>query len=290
MPAPMCYNHAVGAPARSDALAEAYRSGHNEAVLKTVWVQAHGGSNPSASATAEKCEPMRFAFFIASAEAEHNNEPLRRKLIAYFLHKIMRRRVRRRADASAKETLSYSRDAFARTTFKKEGIVRFALSVFAVPALWRISRYIYPFVCGARTHPKKRRRLIRATLSPNPKKCPRPATLVCGTFWGPRDPYGEYPATISLVLVACKPSAAGFSTTLIVSAPISAPHFRKEKRTRRGPLLVWWRAARCAAGQGLQVVQSSQGAAGEAGAAESRSAEAFTAMAHSRRFLNRRQP
>ena len=30
---------------------EAYRSGHNEAVLKTVWVQAHGGSNPSASAS-----------------------------------------------------------------------------------------------------------------------------------------------------------------------------------------------------------------------------------------------
>ena len=29
---------------------EVYRSGHNEAVLKTVWVQAHGGSNPSSSA------------------------------------------------------------------------------------------------------------------------------------------------------------------------------------------------------------------------------------------------
>ena len=29
---------------------ESYRSGHNEAVLKTVWVQAHGGSNPSLSA------------------------------------------------------------------------------------------------------------------------------------------------------------------------------------------------------------------------------------------------
>lgn len=29
---------------------EAYRSGHNEAVLKTVWAQAHGGSSPSASA------------------------------------------------------------------------------------------------------------------------------------------------------------------------------------------------------------------------------------------------
>ena len=193
----------------------------------------------------------------------------------------MRRRVRRLAQ----------QDAFARTTFKKECIVRFALPIFAVPALWRISRYIYPFVCGARTHPKKRRRLIRATLSPNPKKCPRLATLVCGTFWGPRDPYGKYPATISLVLVACEPCAAGFSATLIASAPISAPHFfRKEKRTRRGPLFVWWRAARCAAGQGSQAGQSSQGAADEAGAAESRRAEAFTAMAHSRRFLNRRQP
>ena len=31
-------------------LMEAYRSGHNEAVLKTVWGQPHGGSNPSASA------------------------------------------------------------------------------------------------------------------------------------------------------------------------------------------------------------------------------------------------
>lgn len=32
---------------------EAYRSGHNEAVMKTVWAQAHGGSNPSASAKAK---------------------------------------------------------------------------------------------------------------------------------------------------------------------------------------------------------------------------------------------
>ena len=30
---------------------QAYRSGHNEAVLKTVWVKAHGGSNPSSCAT-----------------------------------------------------------------------------------------------------------------------------------------------------------------------------------------------------------------------------------------------
>ena len=41
---------------------EAYRSGHNEAVLKTVWVHAHGGSNPSASANGKKYEPLRFVF------------------------------------------------------------------------------------------------------------------------------------------------------------------------------------------------------------------------------------
>ena len=37
---------------------EAYRSGHNEAVLKTVRVQAHGGSNPSASAKT----PLKLSF------------------------------------------------------------------------------------------------------------------------------------------------------------------------------------------------------------------------------------
>ena len=30
---------------------ESYRSGHNEAVLKTVWAHAHVGSNPTLSAT-----------------------------------------------------------------------------------------------------------------------------------------------------------------------------------------------------------------------------------------------
>ena len=29
---------------------ESYRSGHNEAVLKTVWANAHVGSNPTLSA------------------------------------------------------------------------------------------------------------------------------------------------------------------------------------------------------------------------------------------------
>ncbi len=38
---------------------EEYRSGHNEAVLKTVWVQAHGGSNPSSSAKMNPTEPVK---------------------------------------------------------------------------------------------------------------------------------------------------------------------------------------------------------------------------------------
>ena len=37
---------------------EAYRSGHNEAVLKTVWVQAHRGSNPFASANAAMAQQV----------------------------------------------------------------------------------------------------------------------------------------------------------------------------------------------------------------------------------------
>ena len=45
---------------------QAYRSGHNEAVLKTVWVKAHGGSNPSSCATQrEGKEP---SFFLRAQE------------------------------------------------------------------------------------------------------------------------------------------------------------------------------------------------------------------------------
>ena len=36
---------------------EAYRSGHNEAVLKTVWEKSHRGSNPFASATTPNLLP-----------------------------------------------------------------------------------------------------------------------------------------------------------------------------------------------------------------------------------------
>ncbi len=49
-------------PDKNNTGMEAYRSGHNEAVLKTVWVHAHGGSNPSASANGKKYEPLRFVF------------------------------------------------------------------------------------------------------------------------------------------------------------------------------------------------------------------------------------
>ena len=49
-------------PDKNNTGMEAYRSGHNEAVLKTVWVHAHGGSNPSASARRKKYEPLRFVF------------------------------------------------------------------------------------------------------------------------------------------------------------------------------------------------------------------------------------
>ena len=40
-----------------------YRSGHNEAVLKTVWVKAHGGSNPSSCATL-KNTPKKGCFYL----------------------------------------------------------------------------------------------------------------------------------------------------------------------------------------------------------------------------------
>ena len=41
-----------------------YRSGHNEAVLKTVWVKAHGGSNPSSCAKNERIGTSILSFFV----------------------------------------------------------------------------------------------------------------------------------------------------------------------------------------------------------------------------------
>ena len=46
---------------------ESYRSGHNEAVLKTVWAHAHVGSNPTLSAKKET--PVRESLFLAESVA-----------------------------------------------------------------------------------------------------------------------------------------------------------------------------------------------------------------------------
>ena len=44
---------------------EVYRSGHNEAVLKTVWVKAHGGSNPSSCAIKYEVCSYRLRIFLS---------------------------------------------------------------------------------------------------------------------------------------------------------------------------------------------------------------------------------
>ena len=66
---------------------EAYRSGHNEAVLKTVWAQAHGGSSPSASAKAKKPRIVCGIFCVLAEETE-----LKRFLVAYCRRKADIRR------------------------------------------------------------------------------------------------------------------------------------------------------------------------------------------------------
>ena len=47
-----------------------YRSGHNEAVLKTVWVKAHGGSNPSSCAKEIGADGFRSYFFMYTEKEE----------------------------------------------------------------------------------------------------------------------------------------------------------------------------------------------------------------------------
>ena len=61
---------------RCTSLTEAYRSGHNEAVLKTVWGQPHGGSNPSASANKKGTfvyQKFLFLFIQAAGLAYHHD-------------------------------------------------------------------------------------------------------------------------------------------------------------------------------------------------------------------------
>ena len=52
--------------AKAVSYTEGYRSGHNEAVLKTVWAPAHKGSNPFPSAIIDifPMENVDFLFVI----------------------------------------------------------------------------------------------------------------------------------------------------------------------------------------------------------------------------------
>ena len=73
---------------------EVYRSGHNEAVLKTVWVQAHGGSNPSTSA--KKFDKFRLVKFFYPSHRLGISSPCKVRCISSApsgLYLITRQRV-----------------------------------------------------------------------------------------------------------------------------------------------------------------------------------------------------
>ena len=63
---------------------ERYRSGHNEAVLKTVWVKAHGGSNPSSSAN-KTDKPFACPFCLMHYVRGIRTRALRKRHSASFL-------------------------------------------------------------------------------------------------------------------------------------------------------------------------------------------------------------
>ena len=63
---------------------EEYRSGHNEAVLKTVWVKAHGGSNPSSSAN-KTDKPFACPFCLMHYVRGIRTRALRKRHSASFL-------------------------------------------------------------------------------------------------------------------------------------------------------------------------------------------------------------
>ena len=79
---------------------EAYRSGHNEAVLKTVWVQAHGGSNPSASAIKNRQNDSGDFFMMRKRKGEGFELgasrfaaylPIGKKTVLWTVLRLMRR-------------------------------------------------------------------------------------------------------------------------------------------------------------------------------------------------------
>ena len=58
----------IGVPTPPQFHTEGYRSGHNEAVLKTVWVYAHVGSNPTPSANKNKRHTVPLVFIAENFE------------------------------------------------------------------------------------------------------------------------------------------------------------------------------------------------------------------------------
>ena len=68
-----------------------YRSGHNEAVLKTVWVKAHGGSNPSSSAN-KTDKPFACPFCLMHYVRGIRTRALRKRHGASFLAAARKRR------------------------------------------------------------------------------------------------------------------------------------------------------------------------------------------------------
>ena len=52
--------------AKAVSYTEGYRSGHNEAVLKTVWAPAHKGSNPFPSAIMPQSRALGLAFYVVA--------------------------------------------------------------------------------------------------------------------------------------------------------------------------------------------------------------------------------
>ena len=59
---------------------EMYRSGHNEAVLKTVWCNSHVGSNPTVSAM-ETLEIIEFqGFFVIKIPSNFDVKSLQPRL------------------------------------------------------------------------------------------------------------------------------------------------------------------------------------------------------------------
>ena len=69
---------------------ESYRSGHNEAVLKTVWAYAHVGSNPTLSA--KKCSHRQVGTFFADKQDSNPKVRIKQESLTPALFLPLRRK------------------------------------------------------------------------------------------------------------------------------------------------------------------------------------------------------